>query len=37
LLAKVSLMMKMLKRRCGSGCGFRRTGKAMGQVLVGHM
>jgi hypothetical protein len=38
--ANVSLMTKRLKRRCGSGwdngqkllcCGFRRTGKAMGQ------
>jgi hypothetical protein len=40
-MAKVSLMTKKLKRRCGSAetavksllcCGFRRTGKAMGQV-----
>jgi hypothetical protein len=40
-VAKVSLMTKRLKRRCGISettvkrllcCGFRRTGKAMGQV-----
>jgi hypothetical protein len=40
-VADVSVMTKRLKRRCGSGwdnsqtllcCGFRRTGKAMGQV-----
>jgi hypothetical protein len=40
-VAEVSLMTKRLKQRCGSGekavkrlpyCGFRRTGKAMGQV-----
>jgi hypothetical protein len=39
-VANVSLMTKSLKRRCGSGwekrrllcCGFRRIGKAMGQV-----
>jgi hypothetical protein len=31
-VANISLMMKRLKRRCGSGRGFRRTAKAMGQV-----